>query len=49
MVLASRVVIDLLIDEESAGLADLQTFIGKPIRLQVESTYQQEIYDVVLI
>ena len=49
VVLASQVVIDLLLDEESAGLADLQTFIGKPIRLQVESAYQQETYDIVLI
>ncbi|MDH3376373.1 MAG: ribonuclease G [Gammaproteobacteria bacterium] len=49
VVLASQVVIDLLLDEESAGLSGLQAFIGKPIRLQVESTYQQEIYDVVLI
>jgi ribonuclease G len=48
VVLASQVVIDLLLDEESSSLADLQDFIGKPIHLQVETMYHQELYDVVL-
>ncbi len=49
MVIASQVVIDMLLDEESSSLADLQEFIGKPIRLQVEPSYHQEQYDVVLL
>ena len=47
--MASQTVIDMLLDEESTGLADLQEFIGKPIRLQVEPTQNQESYDVVLM
>ncbi|MDH3688124.1 MAG: ribonuclease G [Gammaproteobacteria bacterium] len=49
LLLASQVVIDVLLDEESTGMADLQEFIGKPIHLQVESTYPQEVFDVVLM
>ncbi|MDH3692985.1 MAG: ribonuclease G [Gammaproteobacteria bacterium] len=48
VVLASQVVVDLLLEDESSSLADLQDFIGKPIRLQVETMYHQELYDVVL-
>ena len=48
-VLAAQVVVDMLLDEESTSLADLQEFIGKPIRLQVESMYHQELFDVVPI
>ncbi|NLR75175.1 MULTISPECIES: ribonuclease G [Leeia] len=47
-ILASQGVIDLFLDEESQSLAQLADFIGKPIRLQVESQYNQEQYDVVL-
>ena len=49
LVMASQMVIDMLLDEESTGLADLQEFIGKPIHLQVEPTQNQESYDVVLM
>ena len=48
MVLASQIVVDLLLDDEAANLAELQGFIGKPVRLQVESSYRQHEYDVVL-
>ncbi len=48
-ILASQKVIDLFLDEESQGLAQLGDFIGKPISLQVETQYSQEIYDVVLM
>lgn len=48
-ILAAQNVIDMLLDEESTSLAELADFIGKPIYLQVESTYSQEQYDVVLI
>ncbi|MGD2113014.1 MAG: ribonuclease G [Gammaproteobacteria bacterium] len=47
LVLASQEVVDLLLDEESSSLAELEVFIGKPIRFQVESLYTQEHYDVV--
>ncbi|MBI5039970.1 MAG: ribonuclease G [Gammaproteobacteria bacterium] len=49
LVLAAQEVIDLLLDEESTALAELESFIGKPIKLQVESLYSQEQYDVVLL
>ncbi len=47
LVLASQEVVDLLLDEESSSLAELEVFIGKPIRFQVENLYTQEQYDVV--
>ena len=47
LVLASQEVVDLLLDEESASLVELEAFIGKPIKFQVESLYTQEQYDVV--
>ena len=48
-ILASQKVIDLFLDEDSQSLAQLGDFIGKPISLQVETQYSQEIYDVVLM
>ncbi len=48
MVLASQEVVDLLLDEESTSVADLESFIGKPVVFQVESLYTQEQFDVVL-
>ena len=48
MVIASQAVVDRMLDEESQHMADLQGFIGAPIQLQVEPTYFQEHYDVVL-
>ncbi len=47
LVLASQEVIDLLLDEESASLAELEAFVDKPIKMQVEALYTQEQYDVV--
>ncbi|MEW8506942.1 MAG: ribonuclease G [Candidatus Thiodiazotropha sp.] len=49
LVLASQEVIDRLLDEESTHLAELEQFIGHPIKLQVEMLYTQEHYDVVLV
>ncbi|MEJ1422124.1 MAG: ribonuclease E/G, partial [Candidatus Sedimenticola sp. (ex Thyasira tokunagai)] len=49
LVLASQEVVDRLQDEESSTLGELEDFIGKTIRLQAESLYSQEHYDVVLI
>ncbi|SDH68730.1 ribonuclease G [Nitrosomonas sp. Nm132] len=48
-ILASQQVIDLFLDEESQSLAQLADFIEKPISLQVEVSYSQEQYDVILI
>ncbi|WP_372609631.1 ribonuclease G [Halomonas sp.] len=48
-VLASQAVVDRLLDEESASVADLEAFIGKTIRFQVETHYSQEQYDIVLM
>ncbi len=49
LVLASQVVIDRLLDEDAASVADLTEFIGATINFQVELIYQQEQYDVVLL
>ncbi|PWQ95305.1 ribonuclease G [Leucothrix arctica] len=49
LVLASLDVVDLLLDEESDSLAELQEFIGTPIRFQVEALYTQEQFDVVIL
>lgn len=49
MVIANQKIIDRLLSEESAAIADLEFFIGKPIRFQVESLYTQEQYDIVLV
>jgi len=48
-ILAAQGVIDMFLDEESASLAQLADFIGKPIYLQVESAYSQEQYDIILV
>lgn len=49
LVLASQDVVDRLLDEESASVADLEEFIGKTIQFQVELMYNQEQFDVVLL
>ena len=49
LVLVSQEVADRLIDEESNTVAELEAFIGKPIKFQVEALYNQEQYDVVLM
>ncbi len=49
LVLAAQEVVDLLLDEESPSLAELEGFIGRPIKLQVEGLYSQDQYDVVLM
>ena len=49
LVMASQSVVDLLVDEESDILAELEEFTGKTIKLQVEGLYTQEQFDVVLL
>lgn len=48
-ILASQMVIDMFLDEESQSLAMLEEFIAKPISLQVETMYMQEQYDIILM
>ncbi len=48
-ILASQAIVDLFLEEESAHLAMLGDFVGKPISLEVETQYSQEQYDIVLI
>jgi ribonuclease G len=48
-ILASQQVIDMFLDEESQSLAMLSDFVGKSISLQVESQYNQEQFDIVLM
>jgi len=48
-ILASQVVVDMFLEEESQHLAMLGDFIGKPISLQVETLYHQEQYDIILM
>ena len=48
-VLAAQRVIDLFLEEESGSLAMLSDFIGKPVSVQVESSYTPEQYDIVLM
>jgi ribonuclease G len=48
-ILASQMVIDMFLDEESVALTMLEDFIAKPISMQVETAYTQEQYDVILV
>ena len=48
LVLASQRVVDYLLDEASDHVAELEVFIGKTIRFQVEPLYSPEHFDVVL-
>ncbi|NNE38763.1 MAG: S1 RNA-binding domain-containing protein [Gammaproteobacteria bacterium] len=47
LVVASQPVIDMLLDDESINLAELEENLGKPITFQVEPYYSQEQYDIV--
>ncbi|MGP8097078.1 MAG: ribonuclease G [Steroidobacteraceae bacterium] len=49
MVLAHQDVIERLLDEESSALGELELLTGKPIRLQTETLYTVDQYDVVLM
>ena len=49
MVLAHQDVIEMLLDEESAALVELEVLTGKPIRLQTEALYTVDQFDVVLM
>jgi len=49
VILAHQDVIELLLDEESSSIAELEELTGKSIRLQTESLYAQDQFDVVLV
>lgn len=49
LVLASQLVVDRLLDEEAAYVADLEAFIKRTIEFRVEALFQQEQYDIVLV
>ncbi len=49
LVLASQDVVDCLLDEEASNLAELEAFVERPVRLQAESLYSQDQFDVVLM
>ncbi len=49
LVLAHQDVVDLMLDEQARSLADLEEQTGKSIRLQTESLYLQDQFDVVLM
>ena len=49
MVLAAQSVVDRLLDEESANLADLEEFIGKTISFRAEPDYSQENFEIMLL
>lgn len=48
LIMASQAVIDRLLDEDSGTVAQLAEQLGAGVRLQVESSYSQEQFDVVL-
>ena len=48
-ILASQMVIDMFLEDESQHMAMLSDFIKKPVSLQVETTYAQDHYDIILM
>jgi len=48
-VVASPEVVDLFLDEQSDYFAELELFVEIPIRLQPESMYNRDQYDVVIV
>jgi len=49
LVLACQDVVDRMLDEEAAHVAEVESLIGKPVRFQSERLYSPEQFDVVLI
>ena len=49
LVIASQSVVDRLLDEESANVADIEQHFKRTIKFQVETMYNQELFDVVLL
>lgn len=49
VVYVSAAVAERLLNEESHALAELEVFVGKQIKIQTESLYHQEQFDVVMM
>jgi len=49
VVYASAAVADVLLNEESHALGELEVFIGKQVKVQTEPMYHQEQFDVVMM
>jgi len=49
LILAHQDVVECLLDEESVAMAELESQVARPIRLQAEALYGVDQYDVVLI
>ena len=49
MVMAAPQVVEVLLDEASDSVAELEEFIGKPVQFKADNVYLQEQYDVVLM
>lgn len=49
LVVAANEVVNRIVEEESAALAELEQFIGKTIRFKADEQYPPEQYDVVLL
>ena len=49
LVVAHSSVVNRILDDESVALAELESFIKKPIRMKAEDQYDLDQYDVVLI
>jgi ribonuclease G len=49
LVLASRAVVDRLLDEESANVGELESFVRRTISFRAEPDYGQEQFDIVLL
>ncbi|TAM62624.1 MAG: ribonuclease G [Rhodanobacter sp.] len=49
LVMASPLVVDRILEEDSSAVAELEEFISKSIRFQAEEHYSQEQFDVVLL
>ena len=49
LVVASQTVIDILLNDESTNVVELESIIGRKINFQVETSYTQEQFDIVLL
>ena len=49
LVVASQTVIDILLNDESTNVVELESVIGRKINFQVETSYTQEQFDIILL
>lgn len=48
-VIAAPKVVDMLMEEESQGLANLSDFINKPVALQMDNHMAQDVFEIILL